>query len=154
MIERIIFINGQEKRVSGEPEVRLLDLLREGMGLTGTKEGCGEGECGACSILINSEVVNSCLFLLGQLNDGDRVETIEGLEKDGRLSVLQDCFVKRGAIQCGFCTPGMIMAAEALLRKNKKPSPEEVRESIAGNICRCTGYSKIVEAILEAADRR
>ena len=126
---------------------RLLDVLREDLGLTGTKEGCGEGECGACSVLIDGEVVNSCLVAAGQV-EGCDVLTVEGLANGGELSVLQRAFIERGAAQCGICTPGMLLAAHALLRDNPRPSADAVRVALAGNLCRCTGYTKIIDAVL------
>jgi aerobic-type carbon monoxide dehydrogenase small subunit (CoxS/CutS family) len=126
----------------------LLDVLRESLGFTGTKEGCGEGECGACSVLIDGEVVNSCLVAVGQV-EGCNVVTVEGLAAaDGALSSLQQGFIERGAAQCGICTPGMLLAAHALLQQNPRPSEEEVRVGLAGNLCRCTGYTKIIDAVL------
>ncbi len=140
-------INGKNRTVKCPLDKRLLDLLREDLRLTGTKEGCGEGECGACSVVLNGEAVNSCLILVGQLNDGDEILTVEGLEKTPLGKKIQKSFMKAGAVQCGFCTPGMLMAAYALLKKNKKPKKSEIEDGIAGNLCRCTGYKKIVEAI-------
>jgi carbon-monoxide dehydrogenase small subunit len=126
---------------------RLLDVLRESLGFTGTKEGCGEGECGACSVLIDGEVVDSCLVAVGQV-EGCHVTTVEGLADGGRLSALQQAFIERGAAQCGICTPGMLLAAHALLAENPRPSEDEVRVGLAGNLCRCTGYTKILDAVL------
>jgi carbon-monoxide dehydrogenase small subunit len=132
---------------------RLLDALREDLGLTGTKEGCGEGECGACSVLLDGEVVDSCLVPLCQV-EGARVETVEGLAREGRLNELQAAFLETGGAQCGICTPGMLMAGEAFLAAGSAPTEEAIREAIAGNLCRCTGYTKIIEAIALAAERR
>ena len=126
---------------------RLLDVLREDLHLTGTKEGCGEGECGACSVLIDGEVVDSCLVAVGQV-EGRTVTTVEGLADGGRLTDLQQAFIEYGAAQCGICTPGMLLAAHALLRSTSRPSADNVREALAGNLCRCTGYTKIIEAVL------
>ena len=126
---------------------RLLDVLREDLHLTGTKEGCGEGECGACSVLIDGEVVDSCLVAVGQV-EGRTVTTVEGLADGGRLTDLQQAFIEYGAAQCGICTPGMLLAAHALLRSPGRPSADDVREGLAGNLCRCTGYTKIIEAVL------
>ncbi len=141
-------LNGVVVEVDVPGSRRLLDVLREDLCLTGTKEGCGEGECGACSVLIDGEIVNSCLVAAGQV-DGCRVVTIEGLAlPDGKLSPLQRAFVERGAAQCGICTPGMLLAAHALLQENPRPSADDVRVGLAGNLCRCTGYTKIVEAVL------
>jgi aerobic carbon-monoxide dehydrogenase small subunit len=132
---------------------RLLDALREDLGLTGTKEGCGEGECGACSVLLDGEVVDSCLVPLCQV-EGSRVETVEGLAREGGLNELQAAFLETGGAQCGICTPGMLMAGEAFLASRAEPDEDAIREAIAGNLCRCTGYTKIVEAIALAAERR
>jgi carbon-monoxide dehydrogenase small subunit len=129
---------------------RLLDVLREDLHLTGTKEGCGEGECGACSVLIDGEVVDSCLVAVGQV-EGRNVVTVEGLaQPNGALSRLQQAFIERGAAQCGICTPGMLLAAHVLLQRANRPplTAEDVREGLAGNLCRCTGYTKIIEAVL------
>jgi aerobic-type carbon monoxide dehydrogenase small subunit (CoxS/CutS family) len=127
---------------------RLLDVLREDLYLTGTKEGCGEGECGACSVLIDGEVVDSCLVAVGQV-EGRNVVTVEGLaSQDGKLSQLQQAFIEHGAAQCGICTPGMLLAAHVLLQQAKRLSAADVREGLAGNLCRCTGYTKIIDAVL------
>jgi aerobic carbon-monoxide dehydrogenase small subunit len=126
---------------------RLLDVLREDLHLTGTKEGCGEGECGACSVLIDGEVVDSCLIAVGQV-EGREVTTVEGLADGGRLTALQQAFIEHGAAQCGICTPGMLLAAHVLLQRTRRPSADDVREGLAGNLCRCTGYTKIIEAVL------
>jgi len=126
---------------------RLLDVLREDLRLTGTKEGCGEGECGACSVLIDGEVVDSCLVAVGQV-EGREITTVEGLADGGRLTALQQAFIEHGAAQCGICTPGMLLAARALLDRTTRPSADDVREALAGNLCRCTGYTKIIEAVL------
>ena len=141
-------LNGRATGVDGSGSRRLLDVLREDLGLTGTKEGCGEGECGACSVLVDGAVVNSCLVAAGQV-DGCDVVTVEGLAlPDGTLSPLQQAFIERGAAQCGICTPGMLLAAHALLRENPRPSADEVRVGLAGNLCRCTVYTKIIAAVL------
>ena len=129
---------------------RLLDVLREDLRLTGTKEGCGEGECGACSVLIDGEVVDSCLVAVGQV-EGRHVITVEGLAAGGRLTALQQAFIEHGAAQCGICTPGMLLAAHALLQQTTRPSADDVREALAGNLCRCTGYTKIIDAVLSCA---
>jgi len=127
---------------------RLLDVLREDLGKTGTKEGRGEGECGACSVLIDGEVVDSCLVAVGQV-EGRNVITVEGLAGPrGELSLLQQAFIEHGAAQCGICTPGMLLAAHVLLKKEQRPDADDVREALAGNLCRCTGYTKIIEAVL------
>ena len=146
-------VNGSEVSLEVEPWARLIDVLRDGLGLTGTKEGCGEGECGACSVLVDGRAVNSCLFPAPEL-EGRRVTTIEGLVGPDGLSELQRAFVEGGGIQCGFCTPGMIMTAEALLASNPDPSEQEIRLALVGNLCRCTGYVQIVEAIRRAAAAR
>ena len=143
-------INGTAVERETDGSKRLIDFLREDLGLTGTKEGCSEGECGACTVILNGEAVPSCLILAGQIQGGE-VLTIEGLEKNGELDLLQKKFIAHGAIQCGFCTPGFLMSAKALFMKNPHPSSEEIRRAIEGNICRCTGYIKIVEAIEDAA---
>ncbi|MCX5802891.1 MAG: (2Fe-2S)-binding protein [Proteobacteria bacterium] len=148
MKKEIVFIlNGEEVKVEVEPEWTLLYFLREVYGLTGTKEGCGYGECGACTVIINDKAINSCLYPVLEV-EGKNVTTIEGLlSKDGELHPLQKAFIEQGAVQCGFCTPGMIMAAKALLDEKKKPTEDDIKESIAGNLCRCTGYVKIIDAI-------
>jgi aerobic-type carbon monoxide dehydrogenase small subunit (CoxS/CutS family) len=141
-------LNGHSVSFEGSGARRLLDVLREDLGQTGTKEGCGEGECGACSVLIDGEVVDSCLVAVGQV-DGRNVVTVEGLAgPDGELSRLQQAFVEHGAAQCGICTPGMLLAAHVLLERTQRPSADDVREALAGNLCRCTGYTKIIEAVL------
>jgi len=143
-------LNGKEVNIETEPNRRLLDLLREDLGLTGTKEGCGIGECGACTVLLNGKAVNSCLILAPQVN-GAEITTVEGLAENGKLNLLQENFLKHGAVQCGFCTSGMLMSASALLKENPTPSEENVKETIAGNLCRCTGYKQIIEAVLKTA---
>ena len=140
-------LNGSVVSIDVVGTRRLLDVLREDLHLTGTKEGCGEGECGACSVLIDGEVVDSCLVAVGQV-EGRTVTTVEGLADGGRLTALQQAFIEYGAAQCGICTPGMLLAAHALLRSTGRPSAAEVREGLAGNLCRCTGYTKIIEAVL------
>lgn len=142
-------VNGREVRLELAPETTLLQLLREHIGLTGTKEGCGKGDCGACTVLLDGEAVNSCLVLAGQAQ-GRRITTIEGLaEKE--LHPLQKAFIEEGAVQCGFCIPGMVMSAAALVDRNPSPTTDEIREAISGNLCRCTGYQKIIHAIEKAA---
>jgi carbon-monoxide dehydrogenase small subunit len=131
---------------------RLLDVLRNQLSLTGTKEGCGEGECGSCSVLLDGTLVNSCLIPALQANGAD-ILTIEGLASDGRLQFLQQAFLECGGAQCGICTPGMILAAHHLLSKNPHPSLDEIREGLSGNLCRCTGYAQIVEAVAHASRR-
>jgi len=131
---------------------RLLDVLRHELGLTGTKEGCGEGECGSCSVLIDGMLVNSCLIPALQAN-GAKIVTIEGLASDGRLQFLQQSFLDSGGAQCGICTPGMILASVHLLSKKPRPTLDEIREGLSGNLCRCTGYTQIIEAVVEAATK-
>ena len=143
-------VNGRARRVSVPPMKRLLDVLRQDCGLTGTKEGCGEGECGACSVLFNGRLVNSCLVPAIQAN-GAKVLTVEGLAKSEKLSRLQQTFVERGAAQCGICTPGMLIASVALLSRPGAKNEANVREALAGNLCRCTGYQKIVDAVIEVS---
>ena len=141
-------LNGRDVSFDGSGARRLLDVLRENLGATGTKEGCGEGECGACSVIIDGEVVDSCLVAVGQV-EGRDVMTVEGLAlQDGKLSQLQQAFIEYGAAQCGICTPGMLLAAHALLQQSTRLSVDDVREGLAGNLCRCTGYTKIIEAVL------
>jgi len=150
---KISFIlNGQEMEIESPPDRRVVDVLREDFGLTGTKESCGAGDCGACTILVDGETRLSCLLLAAQLH-GRSIITIEGLAEDGRLSTLQKAFVEYGAVQCGFCIPGTILASLDLLKRNPNPTRDEVREGLAGNLCRCTGYQKIVDAV-EAAARQ
>ncbi|MBS3977345.1 MAG: (2Fe-2S)-binding protein [Syntrophomonadaceae bacterium] len=150
-MEKISFIlNGLSVELAVDPKARLVDVLREELDFTGTKEGCGQGECGACTVLLDGQAVNSCLVLVGQIK-GRNVVTIEGLAKDGKLDPLQEAFIAEGAVQCGYCTPGMVLSAKALLMQNPLPSEQEIKEAIAGNLCRCTGYVKIVQAIKTAA---
>lgn len=139
-------VNDREVEIAVEPNMTLTDLIRYEMGLTGTKKGCETGDCGACTVLLNGLPVNSCLVLAVQAN-GCTVETIEGLETEEGLHPVQDAFVEHGAIQCGFCSPGMILSAKHLLDKNPNPDESEIRAGIAGNLCRCTGYQKIIDAI-------
>ncbi|HQF81105.1 MAG TPA: (2Fe-2S)-binding protein, partial [Flexilinea sp.] len=146
-------INGEEIHSEIPSDMRLIDFLREEMNLTGVKEGCSEGECGACTVLFNGDPVNSCILLAIQA-EGAEITTIEGIAKDGKLSELQQAFVDHGAVQCGFCTPGMILAAQALLDKNPHPTEAEIRRAISGNLCRCTGYQAIVDAILTVSQRK
>ena len=145
-----IRVNEMSCSVEAPPLKRLLDVLREDLHLTGTKEGCGEGECGACSVILNGEVVNSCLVPACQVQSGD-ILTIEGLARKDGLSALQQAFLECGAAQCGICTPGMLITARALLDVNAHPTRDEIKESIAGNLCRCTGYVRIFDAIERAA---
>ena len=150
MREIVLNVNQREHRCSVEDHWTLLDVLRDRLGLTGTKKGCDKGECGACTVLLDGVAIQSCLVLAVQAQ-GKAVLTIEGLSVDGRLDPVQSAFHELGAIQCGFCTPGMIMSAVALLRRNGNPSEEEIRLGMSGNLCRCTGYVKIVEAVKKAA---
>ena len=146
-------VNGSPVEVEAAGTRRLLDVLREDLALTGTKEGCGEGECGACSVLVDGAVVDACLVPVSQA-DGTQVRTVEGLAEPGTLGVLQQAFLETGGAQCGICTPGMLMAGEAFLASGADPTEDAIREAIAGNLCRCTGYTKIIEAIALAAERR
>ncbi|HWQ89971.1 MAG TPA: (2Fe-2S)-binding protein [Desulfitobacteriaceae bacterium] len=143
-------LNGEAVRLTVPPLKRLVDILRDDLNLTGTKEGCGEGQCGACSVLVDGRLANSCLIPAALLA-GRSIVTIEGYRNSARFDHLKACFEKAGALQCGFCTPGMILAAEALLCQNPKPTQADVRVALAGNLCRCTGYNMIVEAVLLAA---
>jgi len=143
-------INGEVYLVSIEPWKTLLEVLRETLNLTGTKEACGKGDCGACTVLLDGKPINSCLTLAVEAQGKD-ILTIEGLAQGGQLHPIQQAFIKHGAIQCGFCTPGMILSAKALLDKNPHPSETEVRQSISGNLCRCSGYTKIIEAIMDVS---
>ncbi|SEW37799.1 (2Fe-2S)-binding protein [[Clostridium] fimetarium] len=145
-------LNNKIVKYSGDPSKRLLDILREHFLLTGVKEGCGEGECGACSVLINGRLTNSCITAVGSL-EGSCVITVEGFKDTKQYQLLEDTFAKAGAVQCGFCTPGMIMAAQSLLVANPTPTEEDIREAISGNICRCTGYNMIIDAIKMAAEQ-
>lgn len=142
-------MNGEERVLHAYPMARLLDALREELRLTGTKEGCGEGECGACSVLINGEIVNSCLVPVAQVA-GAEIKTIEGIANDQKLHAVQEAFIQHGGAQCGICTPGMVIAAINLLEKTEKPTEAEIRDGLAGNLCRCTGYMKIFEAVVRA----
>ena len=143
-------LNGNSMSVETAPDQRVVDLLREDLGLSGTKECCGSGECGACTILVDGESRLSCLMLAAQL-EGRTLLTIEGLAANGELHVVQQAFVDHGAVQCGFCTPGMVLATLDLLRRIPEPTREEVRRELSGNLCRCTGYQKIVDAVMAAA---
>ena len=145
-------LNNKIVKYSGDPAKRLLDILREHFLLKGVKEGCGEGECGACSVLINGRLTNSCITAVGSL-EGSSVITVEGFKDTKQYQLLEETFAKAGAVQCGFCTPGMIMAAQALLVVNPSPTEDDIREAISGNICRCTGYNMIVDAIKMAAEQ-
>ncbi|MDD4080647.1 MAG: (2Fe-2S)-binding protein [Eubacteriales bacterium] len=151
MGEKISFVlNGANVSLETEPMRRLLDVLREDFGLTGSKEGCGEGECGACAVLVDGRLINSCLMPVLAVQ-GKRVVTIEGFRETARFHALSGSFDRAGAVQCGFCTPGMLLAAEALLTDNPDPTEEDIRGALSGNLCRCTGYTAIVEAIRNAA---
>ncbi len=147
-----VSVNGRPRQVAVDANRTLLDLLREDLGLTGTKQGCGEGDCGACVVLLDGVPVNSCLMLAVEA-EGREVTTIEGISSASRLHPVQQAFVEVGAVQCGFCTPGMVLTATSLLDRNPSPTATEVRRAISGNLCRCTGYQKIVEAVLLAAER-
>jgi aerobic carbon-monoxide dehydrogenase small subunit len=144
-------VNGQQHRVEVFPMARLLDVLREQLQLTGTKEGCGEGECGACTVNIDGRIVNSCLVPVAQV-DGSEITTIEGVAVDAKLHAVQQAFIEHGGAQCGICTPGMVLAAVDLLERNPKPSEADVRTALAGNLCRCTGYMKIFESVVKAIE--
>ena len=146
-------INATSQALDVEPMKRLLDVLREDLHLTGTKEGCGEGECGACSVIVDGEVINSCLVPVCQVS-GSTILTVEGLAHDGRLDPLQQAFLECGGAQCGICTPGMLIAARALLDETPRPTRDDIKEAIAGNLCRCTGYVKIIDAIEQSAASR
>jgi len=145
--------NGKPVQLEAEPEARVIDVLRDELGLTGTKEGCGRGECGACTVLLDGKPVNACLLLAGKIADREIV-TIEGIaSEDGSLHPIQEAFLDKGAVQCGFCTPGMVLSTKALLDENSSPKIDEIEEALSGNLCRCTGYGKIVEGVLEAGKR-
>jgi carbon-monoxide dehydrogenase small subunit len=145
-------VNGKRVAVPAYPMERLLDVLRNELALTGTKEGCGEGECGACSVLMDGALVNSCLIPVGQAA-GANIVTIEGVQSDPRFVSLRDSFLQHGGAQCGICTPGMILAAIHLMDRKKSPTMDDIREGLSGNLCRCTGYAQILEAVAEAARR-
>jgi carbon-monoxide dehydrogenase small subunit len=146
-------INGESRTVEFPPARRLLDVLREDLGLTGTKEGCGEGECGACTVMINGEIAVSCLLAAGQVRDGSEILTVEGLEKTEGGRLVQRAYVEKGAAQCGFCIPGMLISSYAFLRRHPEVNESTIKDAHAGNICRCTGYVKIIEAVQTAAER-
>ncbi len=145
-------VNGEKHELQVEPWKTLLWVLREELHLTGTKEGCGTGECGACTVIMGGKAVNACL-ILAPLADGEDITTIEGIFREDRLHPIQEAFVEEGGVQCGFCTPGMVLAAKALLDENPRPTEEEIRRAILGNLCRCTGYVKIVKSIQAAAKK-
>jgi aerobic-type carbon monoxide dehydrogenase small subunit (CoxS/CutS family) len=149
--EATLVVNGMAYGVSIDPHRSLLDTLRQDLGLTGSKEGCDDSECGACMVLIDGKPVNSCSYLALQA-DGREITTVEGLARGGELAPLQQAFLQAGGVQCGFCTPGMLISATALLRENAAPTEDEVRLALSGNLCRCTGYQKIVSAVLSAAE--
>jgi carbon-monoxide dehydrogenase small subunit len=149
-IELQFRINGEEQKLTVPVNTTLLQVIRDSFGLMGTKEGCGEGECGACTVLMDGKPVTSCLVLAEEAN-GREILTVEGLIKDEKLSRLQQAFIDEGAVQCGYCTPGMLMSAQGLLNENPTPTEKEIRKGIEGNICRCTGYTRIVNAIQKAS---
>jgi len=151
-VKIVLKVNGEPREVYVEPGWTLLRVLREDLGLTGAKNGCGNGECGACTVIMDGKAVPSCLVLAVSA-EGKEIETIEGLQKGGERHALQRAFIEHGAVQCGFCTPGMIMSAKALLDENPEPAEDAVREALQGNLCRCTGYKKIVEAVMSVSGR-
>jgi len=146
-----LIINGQPYILEVEPHLTLLDVIRGTFGMTGTKEGCSTGHCGACTVLVNNQPVSSCLMLAAEA-DGQHILTVEGLATNGQLHPVQEAFVQKGGLQCGFCTAGMMMSTLALLQRNPRPSEQEIRFSLAGNLCRCTGYHKIIDAVQQAAE--
>lgn len=148
-----VTINGEREYLEVPSNMTLLQMLREKLVLTGTKNGCSAGECGACTVLVNGEPVNSCMVLAVE-TDGAEITTVEGLARDGQLDAVQRAFVEEGGVQCGFCTPGMLISAYALLARNPNPTEEEIREALVGNLCRCTGYVRIVRAVQKAARMR
>ena len=145
-----IIVNGEEEQLHVPSNMTLLHALREQLGYTGTKNGCEAGECGACTVLLDGDPVNSCLILAAEV-DGREITTVEGLATDGQLTPLQQAFAELNAVQCGYCTPGMLMAATALLQRNPKPTEIEIQEALVGNLCRCTGYQRIIDAVLKAS---
>ena len=149
MINLKFNVNGDDVEINVDESKRLLDILREDLHLTGTKEGCAVGECGACTVIMDDKAVNSCMILPPHIQ-GTKIETVEGLERNGEISKLQESFLKHGAIQCGFCTPGMLMSTAALLRENPNPTVDEIKDALEGNICRCTGYIPIIDSIQAA----
>jgi len=145
-------VNGEKREVEVFPMARLLDVLREELLLTGTKEGCGEGECGACTVIVDGQIVNSCLVPMAQVN-GTQITTIEGVAGTGDLHAVQQAFIEHGGAQCGICTPGMVLAAVDLLKRNPAPTENDIRNGLAGNLCRCTGYMKIFESVVRACEK-
>ena len=152
-VELRFSVNGEMRSIETHPMARLLDVLREQLHLTGTKEGCGEGECGACSVFINGKIVNSCLVPVAQV-EGAEIKTVEGVATDNQLHAVQQAFINCGGAQCGICTPGMVMAAVDLLGRNAKPTDAEIRTGLGGNLCRCTGYMKIFESVVRSCQTR
>jgi aerobic carbon-monoxide dehydrogenase small subunit len=148
-----ITVNGVKEYLNVPSNMTLLQMLREELALTGVKNGCAAGECGACTVLVNGEPVNSCMLLAVEA-DGAEIVTVEGLAHDNQLDILQQAFVDEGGVQCGFCTPGMLISARALLNRNPYPTEEEIREALLGNLCRCTGYTRIISAVQKAAQRK
>jgi len=153
IVKRTWKVNGRTVAVRAPAGRRLLDYLREDLGLIGSKESCGEGECGACTVIVDDEPVVSCILPVGQLPDGTEILTVEGVEKKRAGRLVQQAFIEVGAVQCGFCIPGMIVSSYALLAKNPKPTVQAIRAALAGNLCRCTGYAKIIQAVKLAASR-
>ena len=153
IVKRTWKVNGRTVAVRAPAGRRLLDVLREDLGLIGSKESCGEGECGACTVIVDDEPVVSCILPVGQLPDGTEILTVEGIEKKRAGRLVQQAFIEVGAVQCGFCIPGMIVSSYALLAKNPKPTVQDIRAALAGNLCRCTGYAKIIQAVKLAASR-
>lgn len=151
MVNINLTVNEKLFEVSVNENLRLIDLLRDELGLIGTKEGCGEGECGACTVIMDGETVNSCLVMAFQAN-GSNILTIEGMEKEGKIHPIQQAYIDVGAVQCGFCIPGMVLSTKALLDKKPHPSRDEIREGISGNLCRCTGYNKMIHATEKAIE--
>lgn len=152
MLTITLNVNGQDHRLSIRPTDMLVDVLRDRLGCVGTNKVCAQGICGACTVMVDGKAITACLALAGQLN-GARITTVEGLERDGHLDPLQDAFMRHGAVQCGYCTPGFLMSARALLTENPRPTREEIVDALCGNICRCTGYKKIIDAVADVAAR-